>query len=181
MAQDDFQLIQDCQNGDQAAFEALVNRFKEKAYWTAYDLVSDHEAARDISQEAFVRIFTKIRTFDPRSSFSSWLSKIVVNLAIDHLRARRHRQAVSLENLPVEPKAPSAGQDPLEAQEARQAVREVLGRMPEKYRTILVLKEINGMSSEEIARALGRSALTIRWRLHAARKMFKEIWERIVR
>ena len=181
MVQDDFQVIQECQNGDHAAFEVLVNRYKEKAYWIAYDLVSDHEAARDISQEAFVRVFKKIRQFDPRSSFPSWLSKIVANLAIDHLRARRSRPAVSLENLPVEPKAPRAEPSELEAEESRAAVRKVLDRMPEKYRTVLVLKEINGMSSEEIAKTLGRPAITIRWRLHAARKMFKEIWERIIR
>jgi len=182
MDQDDSQIIQECQKGDQAAFEVLVNRYKERAYWVAYDLVSDHEAARDISQEAFVRVFKKIGTFDPRSRFPSWLSRIVVNLAIDHLRARRTRRAVSLEDLPVEPKARDA-EEPggLEAEESKAAVRKVLDRMPEKYRTVLVLKEINGMSSEEISKSLGRSALTIRWRLHAARKMFKDIWERIIR
>jgi RNA polymerase sigma-70 factor (ECF subfamily) len=181
MVQDDSRIIQECQNGDQAAFEVLVDRYKERAYWIAYDLVSDHEAARDISQEAFIRVFRKIRTFDPHSRFSSWLSRIVVNLAIDHLRARRSRPAVSLEDLPVDPRAPSAGPSPLEAEESRTAVRKVLDRMPEKYRTVLVLKEINSMSSEEIAKSLGRPALTIRWRLHAARKMFKDIWERIIR
>ena len=181
MVHDDSQVIQKCQSGDAAAFEALVERYKERAYWIAYDLVSNHEAARDISQEAFVRVFTKIRTFDAHSSFPSWLSRIVVNLAIDHLRARRARPALSLEDLAVEPKARDDGGDRLEAAESRAAVRQVLDRMPEKYKTVLVLKEINGMSGEEIAKALGRPAITIRWRLHTARKMFKEIWERIIR
>jgi RNA polymerase sigma-70 factor (ECF subfamily) len=128
-----------------------------------------------------VRVFQRIRTFDPRNRFAAWLSRIVVNLAIDHLRARRRQKVVSLEDLPLEPGASRPEDGKLEAEEERAAVRKVLERMPQKYRTVLVLKEINGMSSQEIARALGRPAITIRWRLHTARKMFKEIWERVIR
>lgn len=178
---DDSQLIQLCQRGDAEAFRLLVERYKERAYWLAFDMVGDAEAAKDISQEAFVRVYQKISTVDPRSNFSGWLSRIVVNLCIDYLRTEKHRKAVSLDELPFEPRLETRPDSKLESAEICAAVRKVLERMPEKYRTVLVLKEINGMSSQEIASILGRPALTIRWRLHAARKMFKEIWERIIR
>jgi RNA polymerase sigma-70 factor (ECF subfamily) len=181
MGYDELQIIRDCQEGSEAAFEALVEQYKERAYWIAYDLVGNREAAKDISQDAFVRVFQKIRTFDPRNSFAGWLSRIVVNLAIDHLRARRRQATVSLDELPMEPGDPKRKPSRLESEEERALVRKALDRLPEKYRAVLILKEINGMSSEEIAQALGSPAITIRWRLHTARKMFKDVWERVGR
>ncbi len=180
MDHDDLHIIEGCRQGDEGAFEALVNRYKERAYWIAYDIVGDQEAAKDIAQEAFVRVFRKIKSMDVAKGFLGWFSKIVVNLSIDHLRARRREKTVSLEHLSMEPSAPGGERSDAEARDTRESVRKVLERMPEKYRVVLALKEINGMSSEEIGKALGRPAITIRWRLHTARKIFKDIWERTV-
>ena len=115
-------------------------------------------------------------------SFYTWLYRIVVNLSIDHLRKRSRLRPLALDDVDVnisddvENTRPAQG---MERQESKDRVREVLDQLPEKYRTVMVLRELNGMSCKEIAAIVRSTHSTVRWRLHMARKMFKTQWERM--
>ena len=114
-------------------------------------------------------------------NFYTWLYRIVTNLAIDHLRKLKKTRAVALIGLEDVITDPGEDQNPssrMEKQDLKKTVRSMLDKLPEKYKAILVLRDIEGLSSKEIASVIGASHATVRWRLHTARKMFKEKWER---
>jgi len=183
MATEDADLVRSCQNGDQTAFRELVERYKQKAYWIAYDVVSHRETARDISQEAFIKAFKAIGTFDANNSFEGWMRRIVTNLAIDELRARGRKKDMSLEAVTGQAEMPSQAHGPAqeaERREVRELVIRILNKLPPKYRSILALREIHGMSYEDIAQTVSRPTATVRWRIHNARKLFKALWQKHV-
>lgn len=180
----DAELIQRTLAGDRSSFEGVVRRYQDRAYWAAANLVGDPEEAKDIAQDAFLRAYRALARFDFRMSFYTWLYRIVVNLSIDHLRKRSRLRPVALDELDagladdVEQTRPDGG---MERREAMTQVRAVLDRLPEKYRTVMILRELNGMSCKEIAAIVRSTHSTVRWRLHMARKMFKNQWERMER
>jgi len=184
IATDDSELVRSCQNGDQTAFNGLVDRHKQQAYWIAYDITSNRETARDISQEAFIKAFKAISTFDAKNSFAGWLRRIVTNLSIDELRARARKSDVALEVIADGAEIPSDRETcpakQAQTKEERALVVEMLDRLPPKYRTVLTLRDIHGMPYEEIAQMISRPKATVRWRIHNARKLFKDLWERHV-
>lgn len=171
-------LIQRCQEGREDAFRELVERYQRRTYWIAYNMVNNHEIAREISQEAFVRVFRNLRRFDVRKNFYTWLYQIVVNLSIDHVRKASHARMVDLEGVGGLPDP--RRRDPSEngeRAETRRRVYQALDRLPPKYKAVLVLRDIQGFSCEEIAAIVGCTNATVRWRLHRARRLFKSIWE----
>ena len=171
-------LIRRCQEGREDAFRELVERYQKRTFWIARNMLNNPELARDISQEAFVRVFRNIRRFDVTKNFYTWLYQIVVNLSIDHLRRRSHTRFVGLEQVGAvaEPlrRGPSAK---MEEADLRRQVRESLDRLPAKYKAVLSLRDISGFSCGEIAEIVGCSNPTVRWRLHRARRLFKIAWE----
>jgi len=126
---DDHEIIRACLEGSQEAFAALVKRHEERAFWAAYRVLGDAEAARDVAQEAFVRVWRALDRFDFSMAFTTWLYRISVNLAIDHLRRNKRHKAVDVdilhEGLADESAdvAPEAGQG---ARELAARVRRVL-------------------------------------------------------
>jgi RNA polymerase sigma-70 factor (ECF subfamily) len=181
----DGQLVQRTLSGDATAFETLVRRYEERAWWAAYHLLGDGEEARDVAQEAFLRAYKALSRFDFGMSFYTWLYRIVVNLAIDALRKRARLKPVSLDDIPGGLPAPQQpaevpGQR-IEHEEMASRVRTVLAKLPEKYRTVMTLRELDGLSCKEIASIVKSTHATVRWRLHIARKMFKEHWDRMER
>lgn len=177
---DDKELVRACQAGDMSAFETLVNRYQKKVYWIAYNFVGNAEDATDLSQEAFIRVYRSLDKYDPRYNFYTWLYRIVVNLAIDHLRKRKKHEAVSLDEFPIEPEVVVDPHRPIENAELRQQIEKVLDMLPPKYKTVIVLRDIHELSCEEIAKIINCTNATTRWRLHKARELFKERWERVV-
>jgi len=177
----DGELIHRALDGDDDAFAQLMQRYQEKAYWVAYHLTGQAEESRDITQEAFIRVYRALKRFDFSMSFYTWLYRIVVNLAIDRLRRSAKTRAVSIEGMTEVLKDPDPAKDPgdhMETAELKRDVRQILDRLPSKYRTVMVLRDLNGMSCKEIAASVNASHATVRWRLHMARKMFKEHWDR---
>jgi len=176
----DGEIIQACQKGDQAAYTELVSRYQERAFWVAYNLLGNMDEAKDTAQEAFIRVYRAIDRFDFNMNFYTWLYRIVTNLAIDHLRKLKKRRHTSLDGLEEVIRDPSAEQQPSfrqEREEKKNTVREVLKKLPEKYKTMLVLRDIEGLSCREISSIINATHATVRWRLHTARKLFKERWE----
>jgi RNA polymerase sigma-70 factor (ECF subfamily) len=178
---DDHELIRACLEGSQEAFASLVHRHEQRSYWAAYKILGDAEAARDVAQEAFVRVWRALDRFDLSMAFSTWLYRITVNLAIDHLRRnRRHRGAdLDLFRESVADDSSISPDAPQDSREVAKAVRAVLETLDEKYRTVLILRDLEGLSSKQIADITGIAHATVRWRLHIARKQFREGWERL--
>lgn len=176
--------IRRAQLGDEEAFAWLVRRHEVRAYRIARGLLSNEEDARDVAQEAFLRVFRSIERFDFGYAFTTWLHRIVTNLAIDHLRKRRvvarggalddeESQAPELVDESVED--PSAG---VIRDETVSEVRECLDALAPHFRSVMVLRELEGLSCAEIAEIVGATNVTVRWRLHRGRKLFQEEWER---
>lgn len=180
---DEALLIKRCQEGDEYCFEKLFQKYQRRTYVLAYNILNDYELAKDVVQEAFVRVFRNICRFDASKNFYTWLYQIVVNLSIDFLRKRSNSKAASLEDLGDLAMAKGRGdrrpQGPVGSvsrKETSDRVRQVLNLLPPKYKVVLTLRDIEGFSSEEIAQVVQAKNSTIRWRIHQARKMFKALW-----
>jgi RNA polymerase sigma-70 factor (ECF subfamily) len=146
-------------------------------------MVGNREDALDLAQEAFLRVFKSLARFDFEHEFTTWLYRIVNNLAIDHLRKRRPLSGAGseeeaeafLDREDEHVEAPSAA---LESEELARAVRGCIEALPAHFRSVLALRELEGLPCTEIARIVGATHVTVRWRLHRARKLFQEEWER---
>ena len=179
---DDHDVIRACLEGSEEAFAVLVKRHEERAFWAAYRVLGDAEGARDVAQEAFVRVWRALERFDFSMAFTTWLYRITVNLAIDHLRRNKRHRGVDIdifrESLADDSRelAPEYEQG---ARELASRVRTVLETLDEKYRTVLALRDLESLSSKQISDITGITHATVRWRLHVARKQFREAWERM--
>ncbi|HEV8114035.1 MAG TPA: sigma-70 family RNA polymerase sigma factor [Planctomycetota bacterium] len=183
---EDHALIRRAQQGDEAAFAGLVERHRTRAWRVARGLVGSDEDAQDLVQEAFLRVFRSLASFDFEHGFTTWLYRIVTNLAIDHLRKRR--AAISTTgtsdedadlDLPDEHGAgPSAT---LEHDDLAREVQACLASLAPHFQSVLQLREMEGLPCTEIARIVGATHVTVRWRLHRGRKLFQEEWERRAR
>ncbi len=170
-------LLRRCQAGDEAAFAVLVETFRERAFWVAYQMTGDMHESRDMVQDAFLRVYRSISSFELGKNFFTWLYRIVANLAIDSLRRGKSRQAVPLDALAeVEADVPAPHRIAA-ARELSAEVRAVLDRLPERYRQVLVLRDLVELSCKEIGVLTGSKHATVRWQLHQARKLFKDAWE----
>src|SRR5258707_641023 len=141
--------------------------------------VRDRELARDLAQATVLRVYELLDQFDPSRRFGPWLFRIGVNLALDYMRKRKRRIWPSLFSDSRSEKGPDpAVSDPRESLDLEQEVRRVLDAIPEKYRAVLILRDLENFSTSEIAAIMHRKEATIRWRLAEARMRFQEIWER---
>jgi RNA polymerase sigma-70 factor (ECF subfamily) len=174
----DNELFQRYRSGDEEALRVLVHRYEKRAYWVAFHIVKDPEEARDVVQEAFIRIFRARDSFDPSQPFRTWLFRIVSNAAIDAWRKMRKTGPVSLEEVAVQPAQEEDPGGGLLSEEVRLRIAEILAEIPPKYRQAIVLRDIEGLSAKEIARIVGCTHATARWRLHHARRLFQDLWKR---
>ncbi len=184
---EDHQLLRQAQAGDERAFEALVRKHQARAWRVARNLVGNDEDAQDLAQEAFVRVFRNLSAFDFQHGFTTWLYRIVTNLAIDHLRRRRpvwsttsasEDEGGDFELADTRVEAPSEG---LERDELASEVKACMDALAPHFQSVLVLREIEGLPCNEIAEIVGATHVTVRWRLHRGRKLFQEEWERRAR
>jgi RNA polymerase sigma-70 factor (ECF subfamily) len=177
----DAELVRSAIAGDEEAFAALVSRYHRRAFWVALHVVGSIEDARDVVQESFVRVHRSLRRFDFGRSFYTWFYRIVMNLAIDALRKRRADRAAGLDDLADRLAAPESPHSAVERSETRALVWSVLGKLDAKFKSVLVLRDLHGMSSREIAPILAVTHATVRWRLHRGRQLFREHWDRLVK
>ena len=179
----DAELVRRTLAGQQDPFAALVARYQKRAFWIAFHVLGRVEDARDVTQEAFARLHRSLGRYDFTRSFYTWFYRIVMNLAIDHLRKLRSSGACRLDELlPVLcDEAQVAGPGALEREEENARVWSVLERLDAKFRAVLVPRDIHGISCREIAPILRVTHATARWRLHRGRQMFRDHWERMER
>lgn len=176
---EDGELVERARGGDQGAFRALVERYQERVFWVARGMVQNDEDARDVAQEAFVRVYRSLERFDTRMRFFTWLYQIVVNLGIDHLRRSSKRRGVSLDAVGEVPGELTEEYAGIAGGELKERVQRVLEELPPKYKAVMVLSDLEGIGAREIAEMTGTTHATVRWRHHRARKLFREAWERI--
>jgi len=173
---DEKDLIERAAEGDLAAFETLVVLKRERVFWIAYNLIGDPELAKDVAQEVFLRLYRVMRRFRKGGRFDAWLYRITLHLAIDAARRERpHRQASPLADLAEgsEPRGPAAAEGLREA-EVRRIFADLAGRLGPKQRAAFVLREIEGMSTGEVAAVLGTTESTVRNHILQARRLLKE-------
>ena len=174
----DEMLVRAAQAGDMGAFEELVARHRDKIYARAWSMMRNEDEAIDLSQEAWVKGWQRLRQFQGESGFVTWLTRIVINLCLDQLRRRKRQQTESLEELDaaaggVERQMPAVTINPterLERAELRQRIDQALGQLSEAHRTVLVLHEFEDMEYKTIAQTLGCSIGTVMSRLFYARR-----------
>lgn len=165
-------------SGDTNAFEALVIENQRQVYTLALKMTGNEEDAYDISQDAFVKAYRSLPKFRGDSKFSVWLYRLTSNLCLDFLRSRKRRAAVSTsytndEDEDRELEIPDERFSPetvLEKNELRLSVNAAMEALPEDYRQILILREINGLSYDEIAEVLSLELGTVKSRIFRARK-----------
>jgi RNA polymerase sigma-70 factor (ECF subfamily) len=178
---DDLALVNAARAGDTDAFTALVVRYQRKVYAVALGIVKDTDQAWDVSQEAFVRVHGHLAEFKGESSFQTWVLRIASHLAIDSLRRERKNRRDQLEDVAEELIGEAGegilstplGNDPaanLLRRELGERMEAALDRLPEIHRTILVLREVEGLSYDELAERLGVQKGTVMSRLFHARK-----------
>ena len=177
---DERALIQRCIAGDAAAFEPLVEKYRQRVWRLAYQVLHDREEAWDVAQEAFVRAFHSLPSFRGQSAFYTWLFRITVNVATDRHRQRgAQARAFGPERVTEEEWArstpdPGRGPDQEAARaEQRERIRRALDALPLKARTIIMLSDVEGLSYREIAEVLNCPIGTVMSRLHNARKRLK--------
>ncbi len=169
MRHDDRRLLERAAAGDDKAFEGLVDRYCARFLRLAYALVGERAAAEDVVQETFAAAFSGMRGYRGEASVKTWLTAILVRQAGRHRRRERLRR-----HRPIEREPAQAGADPERSTELRLDLASALETLDERYRQVIVLREIEGLSYEEIATALGLPRGTVESRLYRARAALRE-------
>jgi RNA polymerase sigma-70 factor (ECF subfamily) len=181
-SREDSALIAEVLAGNDEAFRVLVERYQERVLRMLAKFTRDRMEAEDLGQDVFVKVFRKLHTFQQDSAFYTWVYRIAVNTATDYL-ARRSRRRLRLVEDEAMLDAPSERGEGAAAavldEEMRRVTRQVLDELPEKYRTILILREYEDLSYIAMSEVLGCSIGTVESRLFRARQRFKEALERM--
>jgi len=171
-------LVRKAQRGDMAAFEELVLRHRDKIYARAFSMMRNEEEAVDLSQEAWVKGWQRLKQFQCESSFVTWMTRIVINLCFDQLRKQKRHRTESIElmeeesggverQMPVVQVNPTEG---LERRELRARIDKALSQISAEHRTVLILHEFEELEYKEIAKRMQCSIGTVMSRLFYARR-----------
>ena len=185
VTEQDDTLVERVRAGDKAAFEVLMHRYEDRVFRLAVGMMKNREDALDAVQDAFLNVYRKIDTFRGESAFSTWLYKISLNSVYMKLRSRsRHEQSESLEVLerildPATILMPPSGwsaraDNELLRKELSLKLREAVDALPEEYRVIFTLREVEELSNQEVADILGLSLAATKTRLHRARLFLRQ-------
>ena len=177
-AMTDEELVAAAQSEDMAAFEELVARHRDKIYARAFSMMRNEDAAVDLSQEAWVKGWQRLKQFQGEASFLTWMTRIVINLCLDQLRKQKRLRADSIEQMEeelggVERQMPVITPNPtegLEQQELRQRIDRAMAQLSYEHRTVLVLHEFEDLEYKEIAKRMECSIGTVMSRLFYARR-----------
>jgi RNA polymerase sigma-70 factor, ECF subfamily len=182
---DDSALIEKCRAGDVAAFEPLVEKYRQRVWRLAYNVLRDREEAWDVAQEAFIKAYQALPSFRGQSAFYTWLYRIAMNVAADRARSRAAQgRAFGTERVPEEDwervitdpnPAEASPADTAARREERQKIMQALDQLSEDHRRIIMLGDLEGLSYREIAETLEIPMGTVMSRLHNARKRLRDV------
>lgn len=177
MSGDDDVTVERAQRGDREAFAELVRKYQRRVYSTAFHITGNHGDADDVAQDAFIRAFRGLPRFDGQSAFFTWLYRIVVNVALNAVRARKRNASEPLEAGGPGEHRPTPGIDPARNAEARAEARrvlEALAQLTPSLRVTLVLAAVEEMPYREIAAVMECPEGTVAWRVNQARKLLRQ-------
>lgn len=176
-------LVKKSKAGDIDSFELLISSYDRKAYNIAFRMMGNEEDAKDMAQEAMLRVYRSIKDFKEQSSFSTWLYRIVTNVCLDELRRRKKEKTVSLDNT-IETDSGEmrleicsdreTPEDAYERLEQRQLIADAIKQLNEEYRSVIILRDVQGFSYEEMSFMLDCSLGTIKSRINRARNALKD-------
>jgi len=191
-ADEDLRYVSLCKKGDTDAFEYLVNKHQKKMLNIAYRMVGNYEEACEVVQDAFVSAYKNIKDFEGRSVFSTWLCSIVINLSKNRLKQIRSgllHERFSIDDpvatesgfVRIEPAsdAPSVFQQ-IEKKEIQEKVRGCIGSLDDDFRAVIVMRDIQGFSYDEISDALGINSGTVKSRLFRAREAVRDCLKKVL-
>ena len=187
-------LVKQCQAGNTDAFDQLVTRYRTRVFAMIYNMVHNEQDAWDLAQDSFVKAWKSIRSFRGRSSFYTWIYRIVMNVTIDWLRKKQVKGAGAEFNDAIQlreiepasrtvPKADPLPHERMERSEIRARIDNAIAQISPEHRAVILMKEIEEMQYHEIAEALGCSIGTVMSRLFYARKklqnLLRDVYENI--
>lgn len=174
---DEKELIRQAAESSEDAFAMLVEKYRTKMFNLAYSMTGNRETADDIAQEVFIKAYVSLSKFKYKSSFGTWLYRIAVNTVKDHLRKESRIKKTSFDERLVSPGIQEdeavIKEEEQEAEKKKKLLHAAIHTLPEKYRTILTLRDIQGVSYKEITGILNISPGTVDSRLYRARKRLK--------
>ncbi len=169
----DGELIERCLRKDNSAWETIVARFRRKVFHIAYKFTGKHDEAEDLTQDIFLKVFRSLDKFNRDADFSTWLSSVARNYCIDQYRASKREREVLVEDLVAFDLAPASFGNPhraLEDQDRRSFLRKGLDLLPEKLREAVVLRDLQGLSYQEMADRLALPEGTVKSRINRGRE-----------
>ena len=177
MNQEETEMISRCQRGDQEALKAIFDKYHKKVYSIAYGVVRQREEALDVVQEVFIKLFRSIKNFRGRSHFYTYLYRMVMNTAIDHKRKAGKQFMSSLDEEGSFEPSDEAEKGPeriLLQKELEERVKRAMDELPAEQKAALIFRDVEGLSYQEMAEAMGCSIGTVMSRLHYGRKRMQE-------
>jgi len=191
----DIQLVQAAQAGDRNAFDQLIRKYQRQAVAVSYKLLGNTNDALEVTQDAFLKAYTSLKTLEKPGAFGGWLMRIVSNLSLNYRRSRTTRKSVPLADV-LEPQGGgtteshgggsewmASSADPvrgLEGKELGAKLKEALAQLPEKQRLAIVMFTIDEMPQKQVAEALGCSVEAVKWHVFQGRKKLKEILKELL-
>lgn len=174
--------IKQVRKGDQNAFAEIVDLYKDKIYQLCYRMLGNSHEAEDIAQEAFIRAYVNIHTYDLDRKFSTWLYRIATNLSIDRIRKKKpdyylDAEVSGTEGLTMYSQVAaeiSLPEDQIETMELQETIQKEILKLPDKYRTVIVLKYIDELSLIEISEILNIPVGTVKTRTHRGREALRK-------
>jgi RNA polymerase sigma-70 factor (ECF subfamily) len=177
VSQEETEMISRCQQGDQEALKAIFDKYHKKVYRIAYGVVRQREEALDVVQEVFIKLFRSIKNFKGKSHFYTYLYRMVMNTAIDHKRKAGKQFMSSLDDEGSFEPSDEAEKGPeriLLQKELEERVKLAMDKLPAEQKAALIFRDVEGLSYQEMAEAMGCSIGTVMSRLHYGRKRMQE-------
>lgn len=184
------ELIKRAKEGNDEAFEMLISRYEKKIYNLAYRFLNNEEDAAEVLQETLIRAYRFLKKFEERSSFYTWLYRIAVNVALRKLKKRaKESKVVSLdEGIPqhegIPQEIPDEAQNPeviYKRKQIQETVQKALAELPEAYRSVVFLRDVEGLSNKEVAEILKISVSAVKSRLHRGRLFLREKLKHLIK
>ena len=180
-AKTDDQLVAEFRSGDKESFEELISRYSEKAYSLASRMCRNQEDAEEVLQDVFTTVYRKLDKFQGKSSFSSWLYRVTVNASLMKLRKNRQDKSIPMEDalpddehtLILQTSEADLSDEITLRKEVSSVLEEAIHKLPDDYRPVFILRDIDGLTSKEVGKILGLSIPAVKSRLHRSRLMLR--------